>query len=56
MCSDCHTNPNNYEVFSCIDCHEHSKIRTDGQHREVRDYVYVSSACYDCHPQGRSDD
>ncbi len=53
QCTDCHTIPNNYTSFSCIDCHEHSnKADVDDDHREERDYVYQSSACYDCHPTG----
>lgn len=50
-CSDCHTNPNNYAVFTCISCHTREK--TDEQHHDVRDYVYNSSSCYSCHPTGR---
>ena len=53
-CSDCHTNPADYSVFSCIDCHEHNKTSTDDHHKDVRNYVYASLACYDCHPRGNS--
>jgi hypothetical protein len=54
-CTDCHNNPSNYSVFSCIDCHEHSRTRMDQKHHEVRAYEYVSQACLDCHPTGRGD-
>ncbi len=53
-CSDCHTNPNNYAVFSCIDCHEHNKADMDQEHDDVGGYVYLSDACLDCHPNGDS--
>ena len=51
-CADCHTNANNYAVFSCIDCHEHNKQDTDNDHNNVSNYVYASSSCYSCHPRG----
>jgi hypothetical protein len=57
-CSDCHTNPDNFAVFSCIDCHEHNREDTDDQHDEddIDDYVYESQACLDCHPTGGGGD
>ncbi|MBN2616524.1 MAG: hypothetical protein JXR71_12600 [Bacteroidales bacterium] len=55
-CATCHTQPTSYAVFSCITCHEHSQSNTDGEHRDVRNYVYNSTSCYDCHPNGRADD
>ncbi|MFM8448689.1 MAG: hypothetical protein ACKOAY_01165 [Haliscomenobacter sp.] len=52
-CTECHTTPGNYAVFSCIDCHEHSNQNDLAQeHRRVRNYQYVSTACYSCHPRG----
>jgi hypothetical protein len=51
-CTDCHTNPSNYTVFSCIDCHEHNQPDMDNDHEGVPDYVYESSACLSCHPDG----
>ena len=53
-CGDCHTNSSNYAVFSCLTCHAHDKATADGQHREVRNYVYNSANCYSCHPMGTS--
>ncbi|MGA9118966.1 MAG: hypothetical protein WB699_06335 [Bacteroidota bacterium] len=52
-CATCHSNPNDYSVFSCIDCHEHSQANTDPHHTGVSGYSYNSAACYRCHPQGR---
>jgi hypothetical protein len=49
-CSNCHTNPSNYSVFSCTICH--AKTQTDQQHQGVRGYVYNSPNCYQCHPTG----
>jgi hypothetical protein len=51
-CADCHTNPSNYAVFSCITCHAHDKTTTDAHHSGVRNYVYNSANCYACHPTG----
>ena len=51
-CSDCHTQSNDYSIFSCITCHEHNQQDTDNQHNNVQGYVYQSDACYACHPTG----
>ncbi len=56
-CNRCHIVPGDYRTFSCISggCHPQSKI--DSEHKgEVSGYVYESSACYRCHPQGKEDD
>jgi hypothetical protein len=50
QCNDCHTNPNNYSVFTCITCHQQNE--TDEDHDEVGGYQYNSSACLACHPDG----
>ena len=53
-CSDCHTSPSNFTVFTCFTCHPHSdQAKTDGNHASVSGYSYQSSACYSCHPRGR---
>jgi len=54
-CTDCHTNPGNYAIFSCIDCHEHNQNDMDDEHDDVSGYVYNSLACFDCHPNGSED-
>lgn len=52
-CTDCHTTPGDYKMFSCITCHEHSnKTKLDKDHDGERDYKYESNACYKCHPKG----
>jgi len=55
-CTECHTTPSNYQVFSCIDCHEHNQPDTDNEHLNIGGYVYESGACYACHPTGDGDD
>jgi hypothetical protein len=54
-CADCHTNPGNYALFSCIDCHEHNQSEMNGEHDEVNGYVWESNACLNCHPNGSED-
>ena len=55
-CQTCHTNPSDFKIFSCIDCHEHNKTEMDKEHRGESDYLYLSTACYSCHPRGTEDD
>jgi hypothetical protein len=54
-CDECHLTAN-YQQFSCIDCHEHSKNEMDDEHNDVGGYSYNSQACYTCHPDGRAED
>ena len=49
-CSDCHTNPGNYAIFSCFACHPQGEM--DDEHDGVPGYVYNSNACLQCHPDG----
>ena len=51
-CTDCHTNPNNYAVFTCLTCHTNPE--TNDEHEDVGGYVYNSPACLACHPQGEA--
>ncbi|MEE9117077.1 MAG: hypothetical protein V3U02_00600, partial [Calditrichia bacterium] len=51
-CTECHTVPDNYSVFSCIDCHEHRQSVMDDKHSIVDGYTYESNACLSCHPTG----
>jgi len=53
-CTECHNVPSSYQVFECILCHEHNQADMDAKHAEVPDYRYLSTACYQCHPNGRS--
>jgi hypothetical protein len=53
LCSECHTNSNNYNIFSCINCHEHDDpADMADKHDGVSGYQYNSNACYACHPDG----
>ena len=51
-CATCHSNPSNYSVFSCFECHEHNQTSMDDKHSGEPGYIYTSTACLDCHPQG----
>ena len=52
-CAQCHLNPVDFSMFSCIDCHTHNKVDTDINHVVVAGYSYDSPACYNCHPKGK---
>jgi hypothetical protein len=54
-CAVCHTEPLNRKIFTCIGCHDHDRM--DDKHLgEVQDYVYSATSCYDCHPDGRTEE
>jgi hypothetical protein len=55
-CADCHTTPANFQIFSCVDCHEHNRTEADKEHREVNGYAYNSISCFTCHPLGTAED
>ena len=52
QCQECHVQPDNFQVFSCLTCHTQS--RTNADHQGESGYRYESNACYTCHPNGRS--
>ncbi|MBK7344387.1 MAG: hypothetical protein IPJ06_15595 [Saprospiraceae bacterium] len=54
QCTDCHTNPNNFEEFSCTVCHLNPE--TDNNHQGIPGYFYNSNSCYACHPTGDAND
>jgi hypothetical protein len=53
VCATCHTNPGNYTIFQCTNCH--TRAQTDAKHGGVGGYVYNSVNCYNCHRNGRGD-
>ncbi|MDH3297012.1 MAG: hypothetical protein OEM23_00855 [Gemmatimonadota bacterium] len=52
-CGDCHEVPGDFSSFTCLNCHEHRQSAMDDKHSGESGYVYESSACLDCHPDGR---
>jgi Cytochrome c7 and related cytochrome c len=48
VCATCHTNPNDYTVFQCTNCHGGGN-EANFQHPTVSGYVYNSVNCYQCH-------
>jgi len=55
-CSSCHLDSTTYSSFSCTHCHEHRASEMNDEHDDVGGYSWNSSACLDCHPQGREED
>ena len=51
-CADCHVNPSNFAVFSCITCHTHDASVVVPKHSGVGNFVYNATSCYTCHPTG----
>ncbi len=54
-CTDCHVSTNNFQVFSCFNCHEHNENDMNRRHSGIQNYSYNSDACYSCHPTGSGD-
>ncbi len=54
-CSDCHTDPGDFAIFSCLNCHAHSRSRMDSDHSGENGYQYDSIKCLECHPKGIAD-
>ncbi len=52
-CAECHTTPGNFAAFSCTHCHDHRQREMDDEHDDVPGYVWLSSACWQCHPNGK---
>lgn len=55
-CQTCHTQPDDFTSFSCVTCHEHNQPEMDDEHEDVSGYVYESTACLSCHPNGLEGD
>lgn len=54
-CIECHVDPANAKVFECIFCHEHNQQKMDDKHLgKVDNYIFASTACLDCHPEGKN--
>jgi len=51
-CVTCH-DAGSAQTFTCFNCHEHRQSEADDEHKEVSGYSYNSSACYNCHPNGK---
>jgi hypothetical protein len=51
-CADCHTDPNNRQVFSCTTGACHAVTPTNGLHQGIPGYLYTPAQCLSCHPTG----
>ena len=52
-CRTCHTDPSNYKLYTCYNCHEHSPSKVAAEHREEGIYNYQN--CIRCHRSGSGD-
>ncbi len=52
-CESCHIN-NDYNDYTCYGCHEHSRSKIRGEHREEGIYDYEN--CVECHRSGDEDE
>ncbi|MFT5198463.1 MAG: hypothetical protein ACI87O_001120 [Planctomycetota bacterium] len=51
-CTECHLSLGSNDI-SCTHCHEHRQSEADAEHDGVSGYVWLTSACYNCHPNGQ---
>ena len=54
-CATCHTVPNDFAAFTCLNCHEHRQSEMDDKHSGESGYAYQSALCLSCHPDGRNE-
>ncbi|MCX6204904.1 MAG: hypothetical protein NTZ19_01460 [Bacteroidetes bacterium] len=52
-CNTCHTN-NNFVIYTCYSCHEHSEKNTISKHNE--EGIYNITNCASCHKSGKEHD
>ena len=52
-CNTCHTN-NNFVIYTCYSCHEHSENNTISKHNE--EGIYNITNCASCHKSGNEHD
>ena len=52
-CNTCHTN-NNFSIYTCYGCHEHSASNIIGEHNE--EGIYDLTNCARCHKSGNEHD
>ena len=55
-CAQCHVQPGNNKVVSCLTCHEHAQGLMDPVHQGINGYAYVTQECLNCHPTGVAGD
>ncbi|MFC1490634.1 cytochrome c3 family protein [Candidatus Latescibacterota bacterium] len=53
-CNECHTDSAHLTEFSCIVCHNQNLMASE--HRNENGYIFQSQACYNCHPDGETED
>lgn len=53
-CADCHTDPVNRHVVSCLTGACHPQAATDQWHNAIPGYQYATAQCRSCHPDGRA--
>ncbi|MCP4703216.1 MAG: hypothetical protein GY865_01280 [candidate division Zixibacteria bacterium] len=53
-CGQCHTSEGSYQMFSCLNCHDHNQNEMGNEHNGISGYAYNSPDCYFCHPTGEA--
>ncbi|MFQ5607644.1 MAG: hypothetical protein ACE5GA_06835 [Candidatus Zixiibacteriota bacterium] len=54
-CTTCHGAAAGGAPFTCFECHTHNQLSMDNVHQgRVPGYSYASSACFQCHPDGKT--
>jgi len=53
-CAECHTDPANRTVVSCLTGSCHAQATTDTEHQGIPGYAWTTAQCRSCHPDGRA--
>lgn len=51
-CIECHIDPGNFALFTCVGCH--TDPQTSNDHAGIGGYVFEDNACLACHPTGET--
>ncbi len=51
-CNDCHGDPFDLRVVSCLGCHDHAEPETRADHAGMDGFAYETARCLSCHRDG----
>ncbi len=53
-CDTCHEQADDFQDFTCFNCHKHNQADMDDKHNGRPGYAYNAPTCLGCHPNGEA--